>query len=261
MTVLIAGAGIAGLTLGLTLHQIGVPFRIFESVSRLRPLGVGINLQPNATRELIDLGLGEALDQIGVRTRQYGFYSKLGLPIWEEPRGLAAGYDWPQISVHRGRLQMLLLKTLQERAGPAAVRMGAPAVGYSQTADQVSLHLADGQAQGSVLIACDGIHSAIRARMYPREGAPLWSGAGNGPSRVQHHCRSRQRPDRTQPDTGLPDHGGTAPVITAQVLYSGHRCHAAAPEAITGTTTEGHAQSPAFSGTYPFGAVRPSPQP
>ena len=118
MTVLIAGAGIAGLTLGLTLHQIGVPFRILESVRELRPLGVGINLQPNAVRELLDLGLGDDLDRIGVRTRQYGFYSKTGRTIWEEPRGLAAGYRWPQYSIHRGRLQMLLAKRLVERAAP-----------------------------------------------------------------------------------------------------------------------------------------------
>ena len=54
MTVLIAGAGIGGLTLGLTLHQLGIPFRIFEAVAELRPLGVGINLQPHASRELIE---------------------------------------------------------------------------------------------------------------------------------------------------------------------------------------------------------------
>lgn len=91
-TVLIAGGGIAGLALALTCHQIGVPFRVFESVTQIKPLGVGINLQPSAVRELADLGLESALDGIGVRTRDYGMYTQFGLHIWTEPRGLWAGY-------------------------------------------------------------------------------------------------------------------------------------------------------------------------
>ena len=134
MTVLIAGGGIAGLSLGLTLHQIGVPFRIFEATRQIRPLGVGINLQPNAVRELFDLGLQPALDSIAVRTQQYGFYSKHGLKIWEEPRGLLAGYDWPQYSVHRGRLQMLLHRALLERAGAGCVVAGQRATGFETIA-------------------------------------------------------------------------------------------------------------------------------
>ncbi|NRB34566.1 MAG: flavin-dependent oxidoreductase [Rhodobacteraceae bacterium] len=177
MTVLIVGAGIAGLSLGLTLHQIGVPFRIFESVGELRPLGVGINLQPNATRELFDLGLEADLDTIGIRTRQYGFYTKHGQTIWEEPRGLAAGYRWPQISVHRGRLQMMLYHALVQRAGADVVHLGAGSIGYDQTPDHVCLHLTSGTVDGQLLIACDGINSALRAQMYPDEGPPLWSGA------------------------------------------------------------------------------------
>lgn len=174
MTVLIAGAGIAGLTLGLTLHRIGVPFRIYEAVRALRPLGVGINLQPNAVRELLDLGLGPDLDRIGVRTRQYGFYSKTGRTIWEEPRGLAAGYRWPQYSIHRGHLQMLLAERLVEQAGPGALVTGARAVGFEADG---TLLLEDGAVQGSLLIAADGIHSAIRRQMVPGEGPPIWAGA------------------------------------------------------------------------------------
>ncbi|WP_323039362.1 flavin-dependent oxidoreductase [Gemmobacter sp.] len=177
MTVLIAGAGIAGLTLGLTLHQIGVPFRIHESVRALRPLGVGINLQPNAVRELRDLGLGDDLDRIGVRTRQYGFYSKSGRTIWEEPRGLAAGYRWPQYSVHRGRLQMLLAERLVERAGADVLVTGSRATGYRAGAGDATLLLDGAEETGALLVAADGIHSAIRRQMYPAEGAPIWAGA------------------------------------------------------------------------------------
>ena len=63
MTVLISGAGIGGLALGLSLHQVGIPFRIFEAVDQLRPLGVGINVQPHAIRELYELGLQDQLDE------------------------------------------------------------------------------------------------------------------------------------------------------------------------------------------------------
>ncbi len=176
MTVLVAGGGIAGLSLGLTLHQIGVPFRIFEATETIQPMGVGINLQPNAVRELLNLDLGDQLEEIGVRTRQYGFYSKLGKTIWEEPRGLWAGYAWPQYSVHRGALQMMLYDALLQRAGPDCVETGARAVGFETGQDAILL-LENGQREtGQFLIGADGIHSAIRAQMYPDEGEPIWNG-------------------------------------------------------------------------------------
>jgi 2-polyprenyl-6-methoxyphenol hydroxylase-like FAD-dependent oxidoreductase len=176
MTVLIAGGGIAGLALGLTLHQIGVPFRVYEASGEIRPLGVGINLQPNAVRELFDLGLEAGLDEIGVRTREYGFYSKFGHEIWVEPRGAAAGYDWPQFSVHRGKLQMLLYETLIARAGADSVVTEARAAGF-ETGDQAHLQLENETVEGDLIIACDGIKSAIRAQMVPGEGDPIWNGA------------------------------------------------------------------------------------
>ena len=112
--VLIAGGGIGGLATALTLHQIGVPCRIFESVSDLRPLGVGINLQPNAVRELYELGLGDAeLSSVGVRCREWALVGLNGNDIYSEPRGLEAGYRWPQYSVHRGEFHMLLYRTVQ----------------------------------------------------------------------------------------------------------------------------------------------------
>jgi len=177
MTILIAGAGIAGLSLGLTLHQIGLPFRIYESAPEIRPLGVGINLQPNAVRELFDLGLEAQLDAIGVRTRQLGFYSKFGHTIWEEPRGERAGYAWPQFSVHRGRLQMMLHDALVARAGADCIVTGARAKGFETGEDGAALILEDGRRiPGDLIIAADGIHSALRAQMYPNEGAPIWDG-------------------------------------------------------------------------------------
>ncbi len=182
MTVLIAGGGIAGLSLGLTCHQIGVPFRVFESVSQIRPLGVGINLQPSAVRELVDLGLEPQLAQIGVRTRDYGMYTKKGLHIWTEPRGTWAGYRWPQYSVHRGRLHMLLHEELIRRAGADSVVCGWAATGFDNVGEEAVLHLRDATGQtrtehGDLLLGADGIHSAIRRQIAPGEGDPVWGGA------------------------------------------------------------------------------------
>ena len=110
--VVIAGGGIGGLSVALTLHQIGVPCVVLESVRHLQPLGVGINLQPNAIRELYELGIGpEQLDVIGLRTREWVLVGLNGKEVYSEPRGLRAGYKWPQYSVYRGGLQMLLYDT------------------------------------------------------------------------------------------------------------------------------------------------------
>lgn len=206
MTVLIAGAGIAGLSFALTCHQIGVPFKIFETVQALKPLGVGINLQPNAVRELFDLGLADELSKIGVETREYGMFSKKGLEIWTEPRGRWAGYNWPQYSIHRGALQMLLHQTLIERAGPNCVQTGWRAVGFKNDSDTVRLDLVsttDGRTRSEsadLLVGADGIHSAIRAQIVPDEGPPVWGGA------ILWRATSRAVPFRTGASMALIGH-------------------------------------------------------
>jgi 2-polyprenyl-6-methoxyphenol hydroxylase-like FAD-dependent oxidoreductase len=181
--VLIAGGGIAGLSLALTLHQIGVPARVFEAASEIRPLGVGINLQPNAVRELFDLGLGaEVLDRVGLPAREWALVGLNGNDIHAEPRGIEAGYRWPQYAVHRGAFHMALYEAVLERLGEGAVVTGARARGYTQDADGVTLHLSraggtHSEARGALLIGADGIHSAIRAQMHPDQGPIHWGGA------------------------------------------------------------------------------------
>lgn len=183
MTVLIAGAGIGGLTLGLTLHRLGIPFRIYEAVGGLRPLGVGINLQPHAIRELFSLGLEDELPKIGLATERVAYFDSFGAEIWAEPRGRAAGYAWPQYSVHRGALQMMLHRVLVERAGEGAVVTGAALADFEPAAPGVRIALHDRKtgtdldpAEGTILIAADGINSAARARLYPEEGPAHWGG-------------------------------------------------------------------------------------
>ncbi len=182
--VLIAGGGVAGLALGLTLHQIGVPFVVCEAVRELKPLGVGINLQPNAVRELYDLGLtSDDLDSAGIPVREWALVGQNGQDIYAEPRGTFAGYDWPQYAMHRGKLQMLLARTLLERAGPGAIRLDSRVTGYTENADgtvTAQIGHSDGSTEtmtGALLIGADGIHSAIRAQMHPGQPPIHWGGA------------------------------------------------------------------------------------
>jgi 2-polyprenyl-6-methoxyphenol hydroxylase-like FAD-dependent oxidoreductase len=181
--VLIAGGGVGGMALALTLHQIGVPCVVFESVAELQPLGVGINLQPNAVRELYDLGLGaNVLDTIGIQAREWALVGRNGNDVYAEPRGLLAGYRWPQYSVHRGLLQMLLYRTVLERLGSGAVRLGHRVTGYRHTDGGVMalVQTRDGQMlelPGRLVVAADGLHSAVRAQMHPQQPPIQWGGA------------------------------------------------------------------------------------
>ena len=181
--VLIAGGGPGGMAVALTLHQIGVPCLVLEAVPELRPLGVGINLQPNAVRELYDLGLDDrVLDSVGIPAREWALVGRNGNDVYAEPRGLLAGYRWPQYAVHRGALQMLMYRTVRERLGPHAVRLGQRVVAYRNTDDGVmaTVESRDGTRQdvaGRLLVAADGLHSAVRVQMYPDQPPIQWGGA------------------------------------------------------------------------------------
>ncbi len=177
--VLIAGGGIAGLTTALSLHAVGLDdVVVLESADRIKPLGVGINLLPHAVRELTELGLGEELAGAGLKTGSLSYRNRFGQEIWTEPRGLDAGYDWPQVSVHRGRLLMILLNAVRERLGPASVLEGSRVEGFEVDGAVVrTLPSGSGAQTGDVLVGADGIHSRVRAQLVPEEGPPPWSGA------------------------------------------------------------------------------------
>jgi 2-polyprenyl-6-methoxyphenol hydroxylase-like FAD-dependent oxidoreductase len=183
MKVLIAGAGIGGLTLALMLQRRGIAAEIYEQASEVRELGVGINTLPVAIGELAELGLLPALDRAGIRTRELIYLNRLGQEVWRELRGLDGGNPAPQLSIHRGRLQKVLYDAVSQRLGPDAVRTGLRLAGLVQGEGGVTVHLvssADGLSsmtvRGDVLVCADGIHSAGRALFYPKEGAPSWNG-------------------------------------------------------------------------------------
>ena len=182
--VVIAGGGIGGLTLALTLHQIGLSCLVLESARTMRPLGVGINIQPNAVRELFDLGIGaDLLDQVGIPVQEWALVGLNGKEVYAEPRGTFAGYNWPQYAAHRGDLHMMLYQQVVDRMGPEAVQLGTKVKGYDRSKpQQVICHVqsAEGKARmykSAILVGADGIHSTIRAQMHPDQPPIHWGGA------------------------------------------------------------------------------------
>ncbi len=181
--ILIIGGGIGGLAAALAFHDIGLSPKVYESTKEIKPLGVGINLLPHAVRELTELGLLNRLEATGVELEELRFYTQYGLEIQREPRGRGAGYNWPQFSIHRGHLQMLLYEAVQDRLGPDCVSTGHAAVDLDQTGDKVQVYFQDPATGKSletksadIVIAADGIHSTIRRKYYPDEGAPIYGG-------------------------------------------------------------------------------------
>lgn len=182
MDIVIIGAGIGGLVAALSLHDAGFDsITVIERVPEVKPLGVGINLLPHAVRELTELGLSDELARIGVPTAALTYYNRHGQPIWSEPRGRAAGYAWPQYSVHRGRFQMLLLDAVRARLGDGSVRLGLSAQKVDDEGEKSVVRYLDGsdtpgKMSADLVIAADGIHSALRRQHYPAEGRPVWNG-------------------------------------------------------------------------------------
>jgi 2-polyprenyl-6-methoxyphenol hydroxylase-like FAD-dependent oxidoreductase len=179
--VLIIGGGIGGLTLALQLERAGIRARVLEAVPELKPLGVGINLLPHASKELWELGLQDALAPASVETSQSVFYNRFGQFVHADPAGRNAGFPWPQYSVHRGELQLALAQAVRDRLGADRLVLDAKAVGYVDHGDRVSVHTIDSAGHettydGVVAIACDGVHSTIRKILHPNEGALRYSG-------------------------------------------------------------------------------------
>jgi len=182
MKIIIAGAGIGGLTAAMCLHRAGHDVQVYEAVSEMRPLGVGINIQAGAVRILCGLGLEPALAATAIETRELRYANRHGQTIWADPRGRHAGLPWPQFSIHRGELQMILVHAAREMLGADRIRMGRRIARFAQHHDKVSAQFVDRDGmpvenvEADILIGADGIHSAVRAHYYPDEGPPKWQG-------------------------------------------------------------------------------------
>ena len=179
MKVLIAGGGIGGMSLALSLVDAGLTdVEVFEAATEIKELGVGINILPHAARELTELGLLDALTAVAIPTGELAYYTKRRQRIWAEPRGIAAGYRWPQFSIHRGELLGILHRALVERLGAARVHAGHQLQRFGQADGTVWAEFEPSGARvtGDLLVACDGVHSVVRRTLFPDEGPPKWNG-------------------------------------------------------------------------------------
>jgi 2-polyprenyl-6-methoxyphenol hydroxylase-like FAD-dependent oxidoreductase len=182
LKVIIAGGGVGGLVTALMLHARGIDCEVFEQADAIRELGVGINTLPHAIKELADLGLLDRLDAVAIRTYELFYTNRFGQEIWREPRGLDAGYDIPQFSIHRGRLQGVIYQAVRARLGESRIHMNCRLGSFSEDEGGVTAYFFDRAgahrftARGDVLIGADGIHSVVREKLYPKEGVPTWNG-------------------------------------------------------------------------------------
>src|SRR3984893_1702874 len=183
MKAIIVGGGVGGLTAALMLHARGIDCEVYEQAEAVRELGVGINTLPHAIRELAELGLLDRLDAVGIRTYELFYTNRFGQEIWREPRGTDAGYEYPQFSVHRGRLKGVIHNAVRSRLGESRIHTGHRLGAFTQDDGGISAHFFDrhgshcATARGDVLIGADGIHSAVREALYPNEGPARWNGS------------------------------------------------------------------------------------
>lgn len=180
--VIIVGAGIGGLALSLALHKAGIAHEIIEAVPEIKPVGVGINLLPHAMAALNHFGVVEEMERRSVATKELCYYTRFGQFVNKEKRGRYAGYEMPQLSIHRADIHEVLLNAVRDRMGADKVQLGRRCVGVTQKADGALVHIQDDKGrslpdlEGTIVVACDGVNSAIRKQMHPIEAVPRYEG-------------------------------------------------------------------------------------
>ena len=168
MDVAIIGGGICGLSLALNLKERGIACRVYERAPEIKELGVGITLLPHAMREFSALGLGDELLTAGIENRESRFYNRFGQLIFKDSRGKLAGYQYPEVCIHRGRLHMILYNAARDRLGADAIRTDHECSGVEQDERGTTVHFkARESIRADVVVDCEGINSAIRKQFYP----------------------------------------------------------------------------------------------
>ena len=159
--VLIAGAGIGGLTLACALRRAGISFTVFERAEALRWVGAGIVVQMNAAVALRRIGLCDAVAAAGASPSDSAILQPSGATITRLPvQRLQQELGAPLVCLHRARLQSVLL----EHAGPEHVRLGRAVTGFQDDGHRVTVTLSDGSTTtGDVLVGADGLRSAVRS--------------------------------------------------------------------------------------------------
>lgn len=188
MDILIAGAGIGGLTAAIKLHRLGLRVKVVDAARELRPLGVGINLLPHGAGILCELGLGDGLQATGIQTRAVEYRTQYGQLILRDPRGRHAGSPWPQYSIHRGHLHKLLLDAARAELPHGHLLTDRRVDRFEQSTGgrvTVSMRSVDGgrsELSADALVGADGIHSAVCRQMHPDaalsfSGTMMWRAA------------------------------------------------------------------------------------
>ena len=188
MSIAIVGGGIGGLSLALALHQRGLACDVYETVSEIKEIGVGITLLPHAVRELAGLGLQAELEAAGIENLESVFFNRYGQYIYREPRGRHAGYELPELGIHRGKLHRILLDAVLKRLGAAHVHTNHRCMQVTQSDAGALLHFTETSTgvalaaiEADIVIACDGVNSTLRKQFYPDEkvafsGINTWRG-------------------------------------------------------------------------------------
>ena len=260
MRAVIVGAGIGGLVTALRLHRAGIACAVYEQSERSARWASGSTCLPHAVRVLAESGLLDALDAVAVRTPELVYAHRLGPEILHRPCGIDAGYALPQLSIHRGRLQGVLLHAVRNGSAPAPC---APGVGWSaspRTAPGVRARFdRRGRLEtvADVLVGADGIHSTARRLLFPTEGPPRWNGVQMWRGATEWHAvrdrpfddrRRRARPPSWWSTRSGP---GTRPTPPAHQLGGVHqdraRRRSAARDARTGRAAPTAAEWPATS--------------
>lgn len=184
----IVGGGICGLALALNLHRLGIPCTVYERAPEVKELGVGITILPHAMREFTALGIGDELFNAGIENIESCFFNRFGQLIYKEPRGKFAGYQYPEVGIHRGRLHMILYRKALSELGPERILTDRDCIGAEQDEDGVTLSFRETSSghnvervRAAAAIACDGINSTVRKAFYPDEqvafaGINTWRG-------------------------------------------------------------------------------------
>lgn len=179
--VVIIGAGIAGLTLSLCLARAGVRVTLLERTSALQEVGAGLQLSPNATNILFNLGLGSALDATGLRPESIVIRDAttggtlISMPLGE---AMVTRYGAPYIVIHRADLQTVLREAV-ENEPRVRMHLGIEVDDVRQTAEGVEVdvieHGVKATVRGAVLVGADGVHSMVRQKVMGG-GPAVYSG-------------------------------------------------------------------------------------
>ncbi|SFO01100.1 FAD-dependent monooxygenase [Xenorhabdus japonica] len=168
--VVIVGAGIGGVTLAALLSSVGIECNIYEQRMTLSKDGFGLNIQPEAVSVLYRLGLAEKLDSCGIQTRAHRYVDHLGTTLFEEARGIDAGFDIPQISISRSELLNLIFTIAKTKATfNFDVKFSTDFLYKTQWAKDL-------------IVGADGINSVVRQTLFPDSmqlnsgGMMLWRG-------------------------------------------------------------------------------------